>query len=235
MAKRFIDTGLFDDQWFSELSQDAKVMFMYYITKCNHAGLFKYNERLIKFQTGIEDPQRVIKELGKRLVTLKEELYFMPKYIEFQYPGFPKSKVKQQEGALRLLEEVGIGVDKLKTYLTVSKELSNSYDNDSVSDIVNVNSISTEKIFEEIVSTKQEYFYDISRITKAIYSSAEDLDTIGTIRHFLILKDNTEELNKPLPQIISHLKNWINKQSKDKISDYGKKYKEYARSIGEVS
>jgi hypothetical protein len=108
-------------------------------------------------------------------------------------------------------------------------KVKNSKEENSIVDI------SIKNIFETLTSTKQLYFEDIHRTTKAIYSSAEDLDTIGTIRHFLILKDNTEELNKPLPQIISHLKNWINKQSKDKISEYGKKYKEYARSIGEVS
>ena len=53
MAKRFIDTLIFDDEWFCELSKDSKLFFIYFITKCDHAGILRFNKSLCKFQTGI--------------------------------------------------------------------------------------------------------------------------------------------------------------------------------------
>lgn len=108
MAKRFIDTGLFDDEWFSELSVDSKLFWVYYLTKCDHAGLLKYNKKLIEFQTGIKSIEKAVELIGDRLVRVNELLLFCPKFIQFQYPGFPKSKVLQQESAVKLLENAGL-------------------------------------------------------------------------------------------------------------------------------
>lgn len=131
MAKRFIDTGLFDDDWFMDLSKDAKLLWVYFITKCDHAGMLKLNEKLCRVQTDIKDLDAVIKQLGNRLVSVSERLYFVPKYIDFQYPGFPNSKVRQQQSALDLLIKYGIW-DKEK--LSIKELLPNSYDNDTDND-----------------------------------------------------------------------------------------------------
>lgn len=135
MAKRFIDTGLFDDEWFMELSKEGKILWIYFITKCDHAGLIHLNLKLASVQTGIKDLSTTIKELGNRLVTVKEQLYFIPKYISFQYPGFPNSNVRQQASAIELLLKYDL-LDK--TSLTVKQELANDYVyvNDNVPDTV---------------------------------------------------------------------------------------------------
>lgn len=146
MAKRFVDSGLFDDQWFSELSKDGKIFWVYFITKCDHAGLLRLNVKLVQFQTGINSLATVIKELGNCLVTVRQDLLFCPKYLKFQYPDFPKSNVKQQEGAINLLKREGLWNEESNSYLTVAKELPNSYvnDNDNV-DSINVIKINTIK------------------------------------------------------------------------------------------
>jgi hypothetical protein len=133
MSKRFIDTGIFDDDWFMDLSKDAKLLWIYFITKCDHAGILKLNEKLCKVQTEIKDLNGIIKQLGNRLVTVSEHLYFIPKFIEFQYPGFPNSKVRQQISAMDILSKYGL-FDKDK--LTVNIQLPNCYEHDTVNDIV---------------------------------------------------------------------------------------------------
>lgn len=132
MSKRFIDTGLYDDEWFMNLSKDCKLLWIYFITKCDHAGILKLNEKLCKVQTDIRDLPGAIKELGNRLVTVSEHLYFIPKFIEFQYPGFPKSNVRQQVSAMDILDKYGL-IKEGK--LRLSKEFANSYDNDNDNDI----------------------------------------------------------------------------------------------------
>jgi len=134
MAKRFIDTEIFADEWFSELSKDGKLFFIYFTTNCDHAGVLRLNKKLAEFQTGIKNIETVTQELCNCLVTVKEGLYFMPKFLRFQYPGFPRSNVKQQEGAVKILES--LGVDYLNSLVTVTKDLPESYvsDSDSVDD-----------------------------------------------------------------------------------------------------
>lgn len=127
MAKRFIDTNMFSDEWFSELSKDGKLFFVYFITNCDHAGILKVNKKLLDFQTGIKNLETVTKELGNSLVRVKDGVYFMPKFIKFQYPNFPKSTVKQQVGAINILKHYNLWDEKNNTYLTVTKELGNSY------------------------------------------------------------------------------------------------------------
>jgi hypothetical protein len=122
-----------------DLSKDAKLLWVYFITKCDHAGMLKLNTKLCKVQTDIKDLNEIIKQLGNRLVTVSKHLYFIPKFIEFQYPNFPNSKVRQQSSAIDILLKYDL-LDKDK--LTVSKVLGNTYvngnDNDNDNDNDNV-------------------------------------------------------------------------------------------------
>lgn len=131
MAKRFIDTDLFDDPWFMDLSKDGKLLWIYFITKCNHAGVVEINRRLVSFQTGIRDIGSVIKELANRLVTVSKDLYFIPKFITFQYPGFPQSNVRQQISAIAILNRHKVFDEKTNSLVTLSELLTKSYDNDN--------------------------------------------------------------------------------------------------------
>jgi hypothetical protein len=127
MSKRFIDTGIFDDDWFMDLPKDAKLLWIYFITKCDHAGIIKLNLKLCKLQTDIKDLPEIIKQLGNRLITVSEHLYFIPKFIEFQYPGFPNSKVRQQQSAVDILTKYKLFKDGK---LTLTKQLGNSYEHE---------------------------------------------------------------------------------------------------------
>lgn len=132
MAKRFIDTGLFDDEWFAELRSESKIFWVYYLTKCDHAGLLKFNKKLIEFQTGIKSLDTVLKELGNRLVKVNEQLFFCPKFIRFQYPNFPKSNVAQQASAIELLMKNGLWNSETNDFnssITVTEDLPKTYGN----------------------------------------------------------------------------------------------------------
>lgn len=134
MAKRFIETGMFDDPWFMNLTKDGKMFWVYLITKCDHAGIMQLNEKLCKFQTGIDSIERVIKELGNRLYSIGNCVYFIPKFILFQYPNFPMSTVKQQQGAVERLCKYGLYNQETNSWSTVIEELLNSYGNDNDND-----------------------------------------------------------------------------------------------------
>jgi hypothetical protein len=140
MAKRFIDTGLFDDPWFMDLSLSEKVLWVYCITKCDHAGILELNEKLCQFQTGIKNIKPIIKGLGNRLIMVSGPYYFIPKYLEYQYPNFPNSKVRQQDSAIKRLKEFKLFDEHTQS---VIEGLVNSYDNVSVNGNVSVNETGT--------------------------------------------------------------------------------------------
>lgn len=124
MAKRFIDTDLFSDKWFMSLKKDAKLFWIYLISSCNHAGIIEVNEPLVKLQTGINSLETVIKELGNRLIPLKNDYFFLPKFLEYQYPKFPNSKVRAQKSAIEILMRFDLWDYEKET---VIKGLVNSY------------------------------------------------------------------------------------------------------------
>jgi hypothetical protein len=134
MAKRFIDSGLFDDEWFSELNCEAKIFWIYYITKCDHAGLLKYNKKLIEFQTGIKYLDKTIEQLGNRISRVNELLLWCPKYLLYQYPSFPNCNFNAALSAKELLAKNGLFdlesntfINKINSSPTVNEELTNSY------------------------------------------------------------------------------------------------------------
>lgn len=137
MAKRFISTNLFDDNWFMELKPNTKLLWIYFITKCDHAGIINFNEKLCKFQTGLNDVQGCLNDLKTRIYKISESHYFIPKFIYFQYPDFPNSKVNQQKGAMVILRKYNLVVvnqDDIITSLKDVKSLSKTYVYDNVND-----------------------------------------------------------------------------------------------------
>lgn len=86
MAKRFTDTQKWDDEWFDNLSNDNKVVWLYLLDNVNHAGLMKINIRSLNFKCRTEHTLETIKELlGNRLIIVREQYIFIPKFIKFQY------------------------------------------------------------------------------------------------------------------------------------------------------
>lgn len=194
MAKRFIDTEMFKDEWFCDLSKDCKLFFVYFITSCDHAGVLKLNKKLAEFQTGLKNIDTLIKELGNCLVTVGNGIYFMPKFIKFQYPNFPQSSVKQQDSALKILKSFGFWDDKLNSLVTVSKELPDSYVNDSVTVGFNRNKkvlfkdcdifdkVNFKNSFPEWTKEKLSYYYD----TVLTWSNEgnKKVDWVATVRNW---------------------------------------------------
>ena len=127
MAKRFIDTGLFKDSWFSELSANNKLFYVYLITNCDHAGIIDLNPRLAEFETGIKGLAKgldtVKQELGDRLYPLRDNYYFLVKFVKYQYPRGLAESSKPQNAVIKRLHEFGLDPNSM---VRVTKEYANS-------------------------------------------------------------------------------------------------------------
>ena len=221
MAKRFIDTELFNDSWFMDLSKDAKLGFIYCFCNCDHAGLLRLNVKLFEFQTGCKWI-RVVEDLGNCLVSLNEQLYFMPKFIKFQYPKWPQSTVAQQKSAIEILTRYNI----LDEHLRVRQDLPKSY--------VYVNDNGIDTIVDK-VEYKFNSFYDhelsehpspeYENFVKFLFGdndSKKPLDNVlkmqeqCTYNEFVTIHNLSMRLKKDWKPVITQMDNWkeLNKKNK---------------------
>jgi len=83
MAVKFTDAKKWDDVWFSQLTLEQKVMFMYLCDECDIAGFLEVNERLASLQTGVEDVRGAIESLSKS-VLYKDGYVWIKKHLKHQ-------------------------------------------------------------------------------------------------------------------------------------------------------
>lgn len=102
MAKRFTATEKWIDPWFCGLTALDKLFWVYLLDNCDHAGIWQVNWPLVGFH--IKD-YVFNKEVFKgRIVELKEQKWFMPKFIEFQY-GRLRNNNSTHISVLKILED----------------------------------------------------------------------------------------------------------------------------------
>ena len=83
MSVKFTDAKKWDDVWFSQLSMEQKVMFLYLCDVCDIAGFYEINENLTILQTGVGDVGGTIKSLSKS-VLYKNGYIWIKKHIKHQ-------------------------------------------------------------------------------------------------------------------------------------------------------
>lgn len=121
-----LDTEIWSQRWFCDLSTEAKMLYFYFFGNCNHAGVLDLWEKRFKDDTGF-NLSMCLKEMDGLIIEFSKDRFFMPRFIFDQYPDFPNSKVKAQLSAIKLIEK-----EQLEQYLTnplerVSKPLVKGY------------------------------------------------------------------------------------------------------------
>jgi hypothetical protein len=133
MAKRFTDSDKWEDVFFSELSNDNKIVWLYLLDKVNHAGVMKVNLRNLNFhcQTNFKCIDTVKELFNNRLHIVDEQYLFIPNFLKFQYSkglNNMSSPIVSVKDELKKHSLIGL-VSSLfgESFLTVSEVLSNSY------------------------------------------------------------------------------------------------------------
>jgi len=113
MAKRFIDTKLWDKAWFRKLDPKSKLVWIYVVTKCDHAGVWDCDWEAAGFFIGeeinpYELPETIItKMIAIRRGSDKELQYFIPSFVEYQY-GVLRENSKPHLSVIKRLTEKGL-------------------------------------------------------------------------------------------------------------------------------
>ena len=92
MAKRLTDTEKWNDDWYISLSNDYRIIWQWLLDNCNHAGICKRSMKLLNLMcnTLITEEELVAEMLGR--VIIKDNNWFIPKFLKFQYPNLLSNK-----------------------------------------------------------------------------------------------------------------------------------------------
>lgn len=143
MSKRFTCTDKWEDTWFSDLSSDMKLAWMYILDRCDHAGIWKRNFKNLRFHCHSEKTDDEITEIFScRIIPFDNDKWFIPKFLKFQYPnGLNSNKpaivgVRKRliEADLLLIVKEWLGNDYL--IINNDKPIIKDKDKDMVKDMV---------------------------------------------------------------------------------------------------
>ena len=96
MAKRFTDTDKWKDEWYTDLSNDNKIIWQYLLDTCDNAGIYKRNIKLLNIMcnTNVSDKD-ILNVFKQRVTPISDEKWIINKFCVFQYGAdFLESKNK---------------------------------------------------------------------------------------------------------------------------------------------
>jgi hypothetical protein len=87
MAKRFIDTDLFKKGFLRTLKSKYKLLWVYLLNDCNHAGVWEVELDIASLRLGCTyEKEETLANIGDKIVILDNgNKWFIPSFIEFQY------------------------------------------------------------------------------------------------------------------------------------------------------
>lgn len=135
MAKRFIETGMFEKPLVSSLEGPYKLLFLYYITKCDHAGILDIHAlKFASFVLGHDYSREEFEKQMKGELVVIGEKWFMPSFVEFQY-GVLNESNRAHKSVMDLLHKNGIDHQSLTPNKGLLRSLEGCKDKDKDKDL----------------------------------------------------------------------------------------------------
>jgi hypothetical protein len=105
MAQRFTDSNKWLDNWFSNLPNDYKIVWLYLLDTCDNAGIFQINMRLLNFNCSTNITEHdLLKTFIGRITKFDTDKCIINKFCIFQYgTDFLTSKNKAVLSAIKKL------------------------------------------------------------------------------------------------------------------------------------
>ena len=86
MAKRFIDTSLFRKGFVRGLEAPYKLLWLYILSECDHAGLWDVEIEIAELRLGVKFGKDPLSVFSEKVVSIDGgSKWFIPSFIEFQY------------------------------------------------------------------------------------------------------------------------------------------------------
>ena len=115
MAKRYIDTSIWQKAWFRRLNVEVKSLWLYLITKCDHAGIIDFDFDSFNFHLSVAHCEEMYLKLFKhfegRVVLYEDNTKIWVKtFIDYQYGGLEtlNPNVRPQKAVIDRLINQGL-------------------------------------------------------------------------------------------------------------------------------
>ena len=120
MAKRFTDTDKWKKGFMKSLSTKYKLLWLYIVDDCNHAGVWETDFEVASIRIGSKiSENEAIKHFAEQIRIFDNgDKWFVPKFIDFQY-GQLNSNSRPHQAVIKLIEKYDLysikGVDNIDT------------------------------------------------------------------------------------------------------------------------
>jgi hypothetical protein len=134
MAKRFTDTEKWKKPFIRGLQGAYKLLWLYICDDCDHAGIWQVDMEVAAIRIGEKiDIKEAIKSFDEKIIIIdKGNKWFIPSFLEFQYPSGLNSDNRAHNSVIILLEKYNLRISKNKPLISPSE---GSMDMDMVKDM----------------------------------------------------------------------------------------------------
>lgn len=158
MAKRFTDTEKWKKPFIRGLQGAYKLLWLYICDDCDHAGIWQVDIEVAAIRIGEKiDLIEAIKSFDEKIIILdKGNKWFIPSFLEFQYPSGLNPDNRAHNSVIILLEKYNLRISKDKPLISPSE---GSMDMDMVKDMDKdmVKAEKKVKFKENILLTQKEH------------------------------------------------------------------------------
>ena len=194
MAKRFTDNGKWSKSWFMDLPTDHKLLWIYMLDACDHAGVWEVNWKLTSFMTGLPVTS-LPKTFGKQVTRIDDKRYFIRDFVAFQY-GSLNEKVNAHRSVINILQRFGIDISTLKQPL--KKGSSRVKDKDKDKDLV-----------KDKAKKKDKSLKSITLEVRREWQKDKDFQTVNVEKEFKRFSNWLASKGKVYKDYHATFRNWL--------------------------
>ena len=134
MAKRFTDTEKWKKPFIRGLQGAYKLLWLYICDDCDHAGIWQVDIEVAQIRIGEKiDSKEAVKSFDEKIIIFdKGNKWFIPSFLEFQYPSGLNPDNRAHNSVIILLEKYSLIISKDKPLISPSE---GSMDMDMVKDM----------------------------------------------------------------------------------------------------
>lgn len=116
MGKRFTDTEKWKKPFIRGLQAPYKLLWLYICDDCDNAGIWQVDIEVAEIRVGEQlNLQKALEVFGDKVIPIDNgSKWFIPSFIEFQYPSGLSENNKAHTGIIKILEKYQNQIDLFK-------------------------------------------------------------------------------------------------------------------------
>ena len=123
MAKRFTDTEKWKKPFIRGLQGAYKLLWLYICDDCDHAGIWQVDMDVAQIRIGEKiNLNDAVKSFEDKIIIFdKGNKWFIPSFVEFQYPSGLNPENRSHNSVIILLEKYNLIIHKIKPLISPSE------------------------------------------------------------------------------------------------------------------